>query len=352
MNDVFSMRRDMTFKVIITLVLTILSGAVLANGSQLYKDKACWTCHGKDGNTPLLPIYPKIAGQNAQYVERQILDIKSGARVSYNSAAMKGVLPLVSDNDIRELAEFVSKLKPSPSLSSAVPLVLTAHPVDKTKRFNSYDYVWNDKKGDKIEALKLKGNIARGKKSYEICTACHLSNGSGITDTPFPLLAGQHSTVMIKQLSDFRAGARDEPTMEPFALTRKGPQELADLAAYVETLCIPLEHGRYDGPDANQKIAAGKVLYEDKCKNCHGAEGEGDKARFYPMIAGQHYKYLVHQLIEIRDIKRRNLNPEMVKALKNFTDNDLATVSAYMASLNVAGKMCPVVSNIKKRVSR
>lgn len=97
---------------IMTLALWILSGEALADGAQLFNEKACWSCHGKDGKTPLLPIYPKIAGQNAQYVEKQIQDIKSGARANANSAAMKGILPIVSDDEIKELAGFVSKLKP------------------------------------------------------------------------------------------------------------------------------------------------------------------------------------------------------------------------------------------------
>ena len=102
----------MKFIEIATLALTTFSGSALANGAQLFKDKTCWACHGKDGKTTLLPTYPKIAGQNAQYVERQIQDIKSGARNNANTAAMKGILPLVSDDEIKELADYVSKLKP------------------------------------------------------------------------------------------------------------------------------------------------------------------------------------------------------------------------------------------------
>lgn len=97
---------------IMTLALWILSGEALADGAQLFNEKACWSCHGKDGKTPLLPIYPKIAGQSAQYIEKQIQDIKSGARANANSVAMKGILPNVSDDEIKELAGFVAKLKP------------------------------------------------------------------------------------------------------------------------------------------------------------------------------------------------------------------------------------------------
>lgn len=82
-----------------------------ADGAKLYAEKTCVACHGPKGDKPLMPDYPKIAGQNAKYIERQMLDIKSGARANGNSAAMKGVMEIVSENDIKELAEYVSKLK-------------------------------------------------------------------------------------------------------------------------------------------------------------------------------------------------------------------------------------------------
>ncbi|MEI8163504.1 MAG: c-type cytochrome [Betaproteobacteria bacterium] len=219
-------------------------------------------------------------------------------------------------------------------------LASTATPVAKGEETKSSGAAWNGKDGDKVAALKLKGDLARGKKSYEICAGCHLTTGSGLPKINLPQIAGQHTSVIIKQLSDLRAGIRYAPTMEPFALTRKGPQELADLAAYIGSLCIPAEHGRYEAADASQKIAEGKALYVEKCEACHGAKGDGDKAKFYPMLAGQHYQYLTRQLIEIRDGTRRNSDPDMVKALKKFSDNDRVAVSAYVASLNGSGKTC------------
>jgi cytochrome c len=55
--------------------------------------------------------YPKIAGQNAKYVEQQMKDIKSGARNNGQTAAMKGVMHLVNDEEIKAISEYVSKLK-------------------------------------------------------------------------------------------------------------------------------------------------------------------------------------------------------------------------------------------------
>ncbi len=83
----------------------------LADGKALYLEKTCIACHGKDAKKPLTPEYPKLAGQNAKYAERQMLDIKSGARANGNSAAMKGVMHLVSDEEIKALAKYLSEIK-------------------------------------------------------------------------------------------------------------------------------------------------------------------------------------------------------------------------------------------------
>lgn len=92
------------------VVLVALPGHA-ADGKALYVEKTCTACHGKDGKTPLMPDYPKIAGQNAKYIEKQMLDIKSGARANGNSAAMKGVMVIVSDEEIKVLADYVAKMK-------------------------------------------------------------------------------------------------------------------------------------------------------------------------------------------------------------------------------------------------
>ena len=215
-----------------------------------------------------------------------------------------------------------------------------AQPAPKKAGIESAGYQWNKMDGKTAEALKLKGDAANGEEEYEVCGACHLPNGAGRPDGTFPQLAGQHTTVLIKQMADIRAGLRDNPTMYPFAVTLVDPQELADVSAYIESLCIPTDHGKYEGADAAMQVAKGKDLYEKQCKECHGDTGAGDKAKFYPVIAGQHYKYLLRQMTEIRDGHRRNANPDMVKVIKPYTDDQLVAISAYQASLKMPGSMC------------
>jgi cytochrome c553 len=213
-------------------------------------------------------------------------------------------------------------------------------PAPKQGGIESADYKWNAQEGEKIEALHKKGDVKAGKDAYEICGACHLPSGAGRPDGTFPQLAGQHTTVLIKQMADIRAGLRDNPTMYPFAATLTDAQELADASAYIESLCIPVDHGMYEGKDAALQINQGKELYEKQCKECHGANGQGEKEKFYPVIAGQHYKYLLRQMTDIRDGKRRNANPDMVKVIKPYTNEQLVAISAYQSSLVMPGAMC------------
>ena len=93
-----------------TCLLILSSGVAAADGKKLYNENACATCHGPTGNEPILPTYPKIAGQNREYMIRQMNDIKSGARDNGASAAMRVLVANLGDDDIVAIAEYLSKL--------------------------------------------------------------------------------------------------------------------------------------------------------------------------------------------------------------------------------------------------
>ena len=99
-------------------VMTLIAAAIVAapaiaapDGAKLYSEKTCNACHGADANKPLLPTYPKLAGQNAAYAEAQMHDIKSGARNNGQTAAMKGVMHLVNDEEIKAISVWLASLK-------------------------------------------------------------------------------------------------------------------------------------------------------------------------------------------------------------------------------------------------
>ncbi|MCP3669587.1 MAG: c-type cytochrome [Gammaproteobacteria bacterium] len=88
-----------------------LMGNAAADGAALYKSKTCFSCHGADAKTPIMPIYPKLAGQSTDYAFNQMMDIKSGKRANGQSAAMKAVMGMVSKDEAKEIAQWLSEQK-------------------------------------------------------------------------------------------------------------------------------------------------------------------------------------------------------------------------------------------------
>ena len=179
--------------------------------------------------------------------------------------------------------------------------------------------------------MALTPDIDNGRRAYLTCAVCHLPEGWGSTDGNYPQIAGQLRTVIIKQLADFRAGNRDNPLMYPFSVpgVLGGPQEIADVAAYVSQLPKTRHNGLGPGAD----LDLGERLYEENCVDCHGAAGEGDVEKHIPAIAGQHYEYLMRQFENIRTGKRRNSDPEMVEQIQGFSPAQQAAVLDYTARL-------------------
>ncbi len=217
---------------------------------------------------------------------------------------------------------------------------------------------WNEGGGEQDEATKILFDLKKkmpndpklkekvrkdGIAVYEVCSACHTTEGWGTKDGTFPQLAGQHDTVIIKQLADIRAGIRDNPTMYPFALPKEiknaapevggGPYAIAVVANYIANLPMNPDNGKAPAGEADLK--RGEKLFKENCVRCHGEHGEGSEMKFYPKIQGQHYLYMLRQFEWIRDGKRRNANPDMVKQIKNFTDQDMKDVIGYVASIPV-----------------
>lgn len=189
---------------------------------------------------------------------------------------------------------------------------------------------WNEIKGEKLLALKLRGNAGRGMEAFAICQSCHRRGATGSPSGAYPRLAGQHASVLIEQMTDIRSGKRSNPKMEPFADEHViTPQEIADIAVYLQALPIPPNLGT--GPGT--ALVRGQEIYLRDCANCHGERGEGNGRKFYPMVAGQHFQYLLREARFIRDGARGNANPDMVKAIKAYADDDLAAVADYMSRM-------------------
>jgi len=203
--------------------------------------------------------------------------------------------------------------------------------------FSAASMAWMEKGGERDEAMALTPDLENGVDVYEVCAACHLTEGWGTKEGTFPQLAGQLKGVLIKQLADIREGNRDNPTMYPFALPESigDVQALADVVAYIEKLPMNPDNGKGEWAEGTAEFTQGQQLYKDNCVKCHGEQGEGNLKEFFPLIQGQHYNYMLRQFEWIRDGKRRNSNPEMVEQIKAFTDKDMQMVINYVSRIQV-----------------
>lgn len=90
-----------------------LSGMSVAAGDvEAGKGKAvvCASCHGADG-IALVPTYPNLAGQNAEYLVSALKAYRSKERQGGNAALMQAMAANLSDDDINDLAAYFASLK-------------------------------------------------------------------------------------------------------------------------------------------------------------------------------------------------------------------------------------------------
>ncbi len=181
-------------------------------------------------------------------------------------------------------------------------------------------------------ALELKADAERGGAEFTArsCSRCHRKDAAGRPDSHTPRLSGQHASVIIKQVLDIRSGRRNNPPMKPLVSEeRLSLQNLADIAAHLQAL--PVSGAIAKGPGSG--VARGKELFAKDCTGCHGAAGEGNAIVFAPMVAAQHYTYLLRELQFIRNGERGNSNPVMASLLQTYVPDDLQAVADYMAQL-------------------
>lgn len=135
----------------------------------------CALCHGTDGQSAS-PLYPKLAGQNPEYIVKQLFNFKTGQRVS---TVMQEMTNLLTAREIRLLAEYFGSL---PS---------TAQPVVDYELAAVGRYVY------------FRGNPYSG---VSPCVSCHGVYATG--GAQMPRLAGQHASYLETQLQNFRQHLR------------------------------------------------------------------------------------------------------------------------------------------------
>jgi cytochrome c553 len=148
------------------------------------KSASCAACHDVEGKNPLMPIYPKLAGQHPSYTIEQLTLFKEGGRVEPTMSPMAKPL---NPQDMADLVAYFASLPVKPGAA-------------------------------KEEFVKLGEKIYRGgnlQSGVPACSACHSPNGSGNPAAKFPMLSGQAPEYLKKQLDDYKKGTRGGNTPNP-----------------------------------------------------------------------------------------------------------------------------------------
>lgn len=212
-----------TLHTAVVLIAVLLTPFALAEGKAegnadagKTKTAMCGACHGADGNSTA-GAFPKLAGLGEKYLNKQLQDIKSGAR---SVAEMTGMLNVLSDQDMADIAAYYASQTRQLAGSQ-----------EKAKQLTL---------GEKIYRA---GNLETG---VPACTGCHSPAGNGNAPAGYPALGGQHAQYIVRQLRAFRNGAHDAE--DPAArnnddakvmrgvAARMNDQEIDALANYISGL--------------------------------------------------------------------------------------------------------------------
>src|SRR5262249_21486926 len=159
---------------VLGLILLLLVEPALAAPDEV-PTQACVPCHGENGVSPV-PTFPNLAGQQADYLKKQLSDFATGRR---KSDVMVTALAEINPSAFPALATYYSAQKPA-----SVQVAHGALIAEGRKLFHE-------------------GNEATG---LPACSSCHLDAGEG--SGRYPRVATQNAAYILQQLHDFNAGTR------------------------------------------------------------------------------------------------------------------------------------------------
>lgn len=182
-----------------------------------------------------------------------------------------------------------------------------------------------------LEALHSRPSVDRGAELFRPCTACHGPLGTGTLDGGVPRIAGQHASVLAKQLVDYRHDRRWDLRMEHFSDGHHlvNAQAIADITAYINQLQISSAPGAGTG----EFVEHGAGLYAKQCSSCHGQSAQGDAKKLMPQVAGQHYEYLMRQIYDAVDGRRPNFPTSHVRLLARLQRDDIVGLADYLSRM-------------------
>ncbi len=195
----------------------------------------------------------------------------------------------------------------------------------------------NEDNGNEIAERIGSGNPISGKNKSraELCQECHGENGNA-TGIGVPHLAGQFADYILKQLRNFKSGARRHPVMNPMA-QGLADEEAKDISAYfasseamqgMQLKVDEIAKNLFFKGDMNRNIAS--------CTSCHGEKGKGQISAndIYPVIGGQRKLYLREQLLNWRSGTRNNSPGNVMNVIaKSLSDNEIEVLSDYISGM-------------------
>ena len=178
------------------------------------------------------------------------------------------------------------------------------------------------------------GDATAGKAKSATCAACHNADGNS-ANPQYPKLAGQGADYLLKQLQEFKSGARANAIMAGM-VAPLSPQDMEDLSAYfasqqvaraaADPALAPQGEALFRGGNLTSGVSA--------CAACHGTVGAGNAPAKFPALAAQHAEYLQLQLKAFRAMERTNDAGQMMRSIAaKMTDPEIKAVSSYIQGL-------------------
>lgn len=185
------------------------------------------------------------------------------------------------------------------------------------------------------QTLLAQGDAAAGQAKSALCATCHGTDGNSQIAMN-PKLAGQSARYLIKQLSDYKSGARQNPTMTAMVASLS-EQDIEDIAAWYSSQEVTL-----DGADPAQQELAEQLyragnsdIQVAACAACHGPDGSGNAPAGFPSLSGQHSEYTLTQLKAFRSGARSNDTSAMMRTIaERLTDAELEALASYVSGLH------------------
>jgi cytochrome c553 len=190
-------------------------------------NEVCAGCHGAHGEGGKQGEYPRLAGLPAAFIARQLLLFRDRSRT--NLAMVEYIdHRQMPDGDIAHIAVYLSGI----DLPRRLP------PVDPDKpAINAYQRLLEAERV--VQIPQAAGDVERGGRLYRReCASCHGQNGTGDMAENVPMLAGQHTAYLWRQIPKYidKRRIHDPSAPDDDILALFTEDELRDMLAYVSTL--------------------------------------------------------------------------------------------------------------------